>query len=263
VLHVIALVVSTVVESPLAMLPEVGEHALFPPADVPLPSNGRIFVRDEDLDVSDEGEPVAQRSAGGDLAALVFLDVDLDGDDVFEVDVSCEGCNAARRFAWQVTNEPDDVAPTYADTLMSARVGVDGNAPRRWGLALCIPPLVEDEPVAHVLHAPPEVVPYGPRDAVVFAASAGPCVLDEQPETVAGAWFYVVVPYDDARTEACFTADAVDLAGNVGRMPQTCVALESDEEFTSSCGQTTRSSAAGFGALLAVCAARRRRMHGA
>jgi hypothetical protein len=212
-------------ESALAAAPEVREDALFPPTSSVLPGNGRIAVLQEGVSITDVSTgtriPVSQRAGEGPSASLQLLDLDLSARPTVDLLARCQDCDTDRFFSW-IVGANDLTAPEYSSEEIRSFVGVDSNSPRRWGVSVCLPPLVEDEPVLHVLHAD--------EDVVLAQPSGGSCLMGSSEEAVPGTFFYVVVPATAERDRLCVSADVVDVAGNADSLPQTCIPLQSEEE---------------------------------
>ena len=257
-IDLLLLVAATSAQQAIVMAPEVGVDALFPPTVSVLPRNGRIAVLQSGLSVVDVSTgvrvPVDQVAGSDELSSVVFLDVDLAGRNTVDVLGACDGCNEERFFSWLV-GDSDTVAPQYSAPDLRAYVGVDSNSPRTWGVVICLPNPVEDAPVLHVLHAD--------ADYVRQQTSPMACLLGRNEEEVPGVPFYVTVPFSQWGAESlCVASSLVDAAGNIALLPETCIPLESEEQFSSTCstiGPAPSLTLVAFSALLATAKRRRHR----
>ncbi len=237
--------------------PEVSVEGLFPPHNTVVPANAAFRVFDFQLDTT------LQRELDG---VLTPVEIDwgvssrlrepgrvdmgpLNPGDVLNAVVSCEDCQDSEQVSWTVASDEDNVAPAYADEEPRTQVTVADQSPRRWGVRICLPPLVSDEPAFHVL------VHDGLAE-IEGLPNNNSCRIDSDDGTGPGAGFFTKVDAFFGPSEYCFTARVTDAAGNEGELQETCVPLESDEEFEG-CGQTRSASTGSL--LVAVLILRTRR----
>ncbi|MCC7074122.1 MAG: hypothetical protein IT383_22625 [Deltaproteobacteria bacterium] len=256
-IDLLLLVAATSAQQAIVMAPEVGVDALFPPTVSVLPRNGRIAVLQSGLSVVDVSTGVRvlveQVTGSDELSSVVFLDIDLADRNTVDLLAACEGCNEERFFSWLVGGS-DTAAPQYSEPDMRAYVGVDSNSPRTWGVVICLPNPIEDTPVLHVLHAD--------GDHVRQQWSPMTCLLGRDEDEFPGVPFYVTVPFSPWGAESlCVSSDLVDAAGNLASLSDTCIPLESEEQFSSTCSTTGAPTAFTLVAFAALLAPARRCRH--
>ena len=227
--------------------PRLPVESAFPATSAVLPTNARVVV------FGSEGNVYSLERGDG---SVEVVDVDTrfsNGADVLELpplvaDESIVVDVLGVRFEWVVGDNDDTAIPVFvADTSITVeevnrgKTGTTG--PDAWFIELCLPALVDEEPVLARIGGD------ALADTVLVAVD-----IDIGGGCNDGHAARVVV--DGERSgEACLDVVAVDVAGNAGVAETVCAALF---DPTPGCAQTSTSTSLLF-ALSALVLRRRRR----
>lgn len=231
---VVLVVAGADAEQPLQPGPRAPDFALYPTAPAPLPTNARLLA-------FETGLAIVRLTVDGDVP----LDVVRDPADPLApgvVDVGpltpgeplrlrvggCDNCTTAE-YEWPVVDAVDDAAPVF-DGAARVEIGVYSDAPRRFGIHLCLPLLRDEEPATFRVRSN-----VSDESRVAFLVDGalpldGARCLTADGDEVPGHVFNIVADPADLVDEFCFDATASDVAGNVGALSD-CVDVDPYEEF--------------------------------